>query len=286
MFGNFTRRKFLFIALIILVPIIIGALAYFFLYSQNKGPANSKIIAKVGDESLFQKDFEVEYTSFPKSGSSLSDKQVKDMLVAKMIRDSVILQGAAEENMVSLDQSVFNTYSKDYYKRTRLVASAEALLKKQEGKLEGSRLAMYIFNVAFGRNGYAKSKEMAMSKMRALYEQVRLRKITMQQAAEKIRADEFLSGNDVNYKGNAYFEFKAGKGEKITSFPEFDSMIQKLNLGEITSLYVAKDKHPVTKEPIDAIVMFAEVTRVPVGIQKTFDEWYAEKSGQYEVKIY
>lgn len=248
-------------------------------------PKSDAIIAKVGSENIWQKDLDYEISMYPVQGKNI--EEVRKLLLAKIVRDSIILQGGKTEKLATVGASIFNVSGKDYIKRFQTVQEIEEKVRTNADAIEGTLVALFIFNTDFGRLGYTKSKELVTPKAKQLYDEVKSKKITIDQAAERIRDDSSLAGADPNYKGNSILKFKARKGEKITLFPDFDQELFRLKSGEISSLYLGKDKDPKTGKMIDATYVFGQVTKQFSSSGKlSFDDWFNKYKKQYEVTYY
>jgi hypothetical protein len=246
----------------------------------KKFPANS--IVRVGNEYLYQKDLDTEIQYSPPMKNVDKNKFFLD----KMIRDSIILQGASEDKLITLDDSVFNSPNKSYTKRTKLALDAEKAVTGKSKSISGTIITIWFLNGNMpGLLGYDKSKEVAYQKISALYDQVKDKKITIQQALEINRKDETRHDLDSSWKMNPGLTFSAAEGETITFDKAFDNKIRALNKGEMTEVTALKE---VTKvigngQPVDVLYAFAEVSDKKTDSLKPFDEWLKEKQQKYGV---
>jgi hypothetical protein len=96
-----------------------------------------------------------------------------------------------------------------------------------------------------------------------------------------------LAQIDTSYDSNAILTFKAGPKDAITFDPAFDALIRQLAPGQVTDIYLAKDKDTKTGKEIDAVYMFAQVdARSVTGDTIDFDQWYAQRENNYEIVYY
>lgn len=283
------------VVLFAVICLVVAAEAVYLFINKVKTPSNNiavkqppksdAIIAKVGDETIWQKDLDYELSMYPTQGKNM--EEVRKQLLDKLVRESIVLQGGRAEKLATVGPTIFNVSGKDYLKRFQTVQDIEEKVKANADTIEGTAVALYIFNTQFGRLGYNKAKELVTPKAKDLYDQVKSKKISIEEAAKKIQEDSSLGGADVNYKGNSMYKFKEKKGDKVTLYPDFDAQLYKLKPGEVSSLYVGKDKHPKTGEMIDAVYIFAQVTKqLSSNGKPNFEEWFNKYKKQYEVTYY
>jgi hypothetical protein len=241
------------------------------------------VIAKVGEESLYQQDLNTELASYPHGDSS----ETRNLLQQKITKDSIILQEGQKEGLVQLDGTVFNSPNKDYKKRITLVSQLKNAIKNRQNNISGSVVSIWFFNDKAGDVGYDTGKEIAYDTIAHLYAQVKSKQITIQEAAQQIKKESILAQVDKQYATNALFTFKAGPSDKISFDPMFDDMIRKLQPGELTQIYLAKDKNLSTGKMIDAVYMFAQMSaKQSSGHPENFEQWYAQVQKNYAVTLY
>lgn len=286
------------IGLLILVAIVIMSMALMIVYIVQEKPqqtttttenvynpiiptasATNAVIGKVGDENIYQKDLDTELMNYP----DVQGVDKRAVLLQKMSKDSIILQAAQKEGLVTLDASVYNSPQKDYAKRVSLVADVMNKIDERKNTIEGNIVTIWFFNGTAGAVGYERGREIANQKITALHTNVTGKKMTMQQAGDAIRADSSLASVDRSYKVNASRTFKGTSTDAITIDPNFDAVIRKLKPGEITPVFLAKSTDPDTKEVLDSLYMFAQVTKNSSGSSVTFDQWYAQQEKQYAI---
>ncbi len=251
--------------------------------TMQQSASSNAIIAKVGEETLYQSDYAVEERYYPNIKS-----KTKQLLVNKMVKDSIILQAAQKDGLMTLDASFYNSSTKDYKKRLAKVQEVESLLEKKQNRIKGSIVSLWFYNNSKPTTmEAAAAKEFARAKITPLYNAVKNRQITMRQAGEQLKNDASLVAIDVAYKSNAYMDFAALPDERISFDPQFDSAIRQLQPGQLSQLTLIQDKELKTKNLRDAIYMFAQVTeKKQDGITQSFANWYAAHEKKYEVTRY
>lgn len=272
------KNKFLIIGICILL--VIGVIA---LILKLSGQPSQTKIAKVGTETLYQKDLDTELAAYP----VIKGVDASKLLQKKLISDSIILQGAAADKIITLDPNVFNSVDKNYEKRLQLIAQAKKSIQGQSDHIQGTIVSIWFSNSQPGPAGYEKGKQIAYAQISKLYNDVKSGKITIEQAGEAIKNDSELAQVDPAYAANALIPFEASGNSAITFDKPFNTMLWNLPQGQLTPLYLAKDKDYKTKQMIDAVYMFAQVSqrKTDTGITD-FQTWYDQKQKLYEVTLY
>ncbi|MCX7997050.1 MAG: hypothetical protein N2691_04865 [Patescibacteria group bacterium] len=242
----------------------------------------SGAFAKVGEEFLYENDLNYELAYYP----TLPGQDPEQIVVAKMIEDSIILQGAAADKLITLDTTVFNSPDKDYAKRTQLVAKAREIVETKSVVLEGTVIAIWFHNMQPGPAGYEAGKKLASDEIKRLLAEIRAKRLTLKQAGEQIKNNAALAQVDPNYRGNAIFDFAVRRGGKITYSPDIDAEIFKLTPGQVSGVLTGKDLDPLTGNRIDAVYMIAEVTNRNTSAISNFDSWLDGKKRIYEIARY
>lgn len=287
-----TKKPFrpLFIVFVIVILLAVPLVMYF-LQQKGAGPETKKqteattldtVIAKVGNETIYQRDLETERSYYPGPKTEELDKK----LLEKIVTDSIVLQAAQTERVTSLDSSVFNSPTKDYLKRTEAVQTIEKRINDQAEAISGQIISMWILNEE-PAIGYEKARQIVSSKITALYNEVKAGRLTMEQAADKIKKDATLAQIDPSYERNAWYEFRnVLKNEPITFDDTFNAMLWNLTNGELTQLYLVKEEQSSQGALRDQMYMFGTVTQRIGRESKDFDLWLQEKKSSYEVIYY
>ncbi len=247
------------------------------------GTSSDKVIAKVGEEVLYQKDLDIEDKNYPEIPS-----KTRKLLVDKLVKDSVVLQAGQADGLVQLDASIYNSPDKDYKKRVAKVAEIRKILEKRQDMITGNVISIWFYNSsAPTAMDPLKAKEFAKSKITPLHEAVKNKQMTIQQAAEKIKNDESLAQIDRVYKINAIYDFAVNPNEKISYDPVFDAKVKQLSAGQVSELYMGRDYDAKTHQLRDAIYMFAQVKEKNIhGNLLNYDQWYAQKQKNYAITVY
>jgi hypothetical protein len=265
--------------------ILVGGITFYILKKDDgavrKSTDQEKVIARVGDENIYQKDLDHEIASYP----AIPGVNVEKILLDKLVSDSIVLQ-AAKEDGLTVDDSVFNSPDKNYAKRVEILKTIREE-HAENAPLQGSVISIWFFNTKPGAIGYEAGKELAFEKISAVHQQVKSGAITMEEAAYQIKNDSSLASVDPAYRSNAYFTFNSDGDEPITFDEGFNSVLASLKSGEISDVYLAKDKRLDTGELIDALYMFAKVeTSRSSDTASDFDDWVSEEKENYDVVYY
>lgn len=248
----------------------------------NKGKSENpdKIIARVGVESIFRRDFDIEASGYP----NIKNLDTEKIIMQKLIKDSIILQAASSEKWIKLNRAVFNSPEKDYFKRVRLVKDVQAMYENRQNLVIGKVISIWFHNMVPAEIGYEEGKQVAFNKISSLHNDVKAGKISFLQAAQSITEDKELARVDKSYESNAILSFRSKQGDIITFDEDFNKIIRNLKVGEISDIYLAKDYND-EKKLIDAVYMFAQVDEITSdGTNQSFDQWLKSKEKNYEVQ--
>ena len=276
---NKSKKAIIIKIVIVLVVILVIAVSFFGWewYKQveevAKNPQN-KVIVKVGEEKLYQKDLNTELAAYP-----TKDEAAKKLLLAKMVEESKLIQEAKKEKSFSIDKSIYDSSTKDYLKRMEVIQQIKIENSNKNAGLKGSIISVWFLNNRVGPLGYDKAKALALEKITYLHNQVKNSKITMEQAAENIKNDTSLAQLDpTSYKTNAILLFNVSSGEEITWESEFDKILWGLKDGEVSAIYLAKSADFDNKNQIvPAYYMFGQAEKKATK---------ANKETKYEVIYY
>lgn len=273
-----------FVVLIVSVGLVVFRSTSFLpFFKANENDVGSAIIAKVGQEELYQKDFDYEYSIHPQK----DNPQIKSIILNKMILDSVILQGAQADGLLTLDSSVFNSKDKLYSVRVSTVDSVKELLESKSDKIEGDVVSIWYHNNSWiGPKGLEASKQIARQKITDLHAQVVAKKITIQEAGQMIKNDSSLAEVDRAYKNNAilHFEVLRSDARPITLSRELDSALWNLPVGGVSDVYTGFGTDlDDTSKSYEALYAFGQVSnRQFKGVSSmSYDEWVASKKKLY-----
>lgn len=245
-------------------------------------PPSEGVIAKVGDELIYDSDLNYELSYYPAS----NDGEPETILFKKLIEDSVLLQAAQEDGHITLDSSIFNSPTKDYAKRIETIMQLKEDIEQSAATFEGSVISIWFHNQNPGPVGYERGKQIAQQEMNSLLSELTANRITMQQAGERIRTNQNLAQVDSSWKANAYFDFAVPFGAKITYSKEIDRRIFTVEEGQFSGIITGKDLDPQTGKQIEAVYMIAEVSKQGDRAAAGFDKWLTAKLKEYEVIRY
>lgn len=206
------------------------------------------------------------------------------LLKEKMITDSIILQAGAQEGYITLDPTVYNSSTKDYFKRIEAVRTVKKQVTFDAASIHGALVAIWFMNNNPGPAGYEKGREIAYATIKPLYDQVKNGAMTIQEAGKRVAETEELAQVDRAYKVNAFIEFRKLTGEKLVYDETFNQTIYGLNPGELTDLVVLKDYEGGRKEVYkEAAYMFAQLFGKKESAVVSFENWLQERRGRYDV---
>lgn len=301
-----SKSKKRIIIIVIIIIIIIGVLLLLFLLKKKSqfqtsipvsnnftlaptfGHVENKPIAKVGNETIYQSDLDKEIAVYPPQIKEVDGKPVKEYLLDKIIEDSIILQESSQSSTTnSLSPNVFNSPNKNYQERTNL---AQELKKEKENELikaEGNKviksISIWFVNGKLSDLGYEKSRQLASDKITALYNRVKSGSITIDQAANEIKADVSLLAIDYNYAGNAIEEYTVtNKKELLFADQAFVDELWSLPPGGITKIYEVKQSSD------EEFFAFGNVVSIQDASSngQSYADWLKEQENKNQIQIY
>lgn len=291
-------KKAFFGLIIVLVVITLLAVGYYVFIpkSAQKPPSPSistsvpenklpnQIVAKVGQESIYQQNLDNQIANFPAAPGTDQRRTALDQL----IQQSIILQTGSSQGLVKLDSSVFNSQTLDLKKRVLLVEQVKKQIQGLSDTVSGSVVSIWFLNDHVGPLGYEKAKALALQKITPLYEAVKAKKMTMKEAAKLISSDSSLIQLDPVYKTNAYFEFSATKDKPPTFSEEMNTAFWNLKPEEITPLVTVKSQDLDQQgKVVDAFYSFGQVNqKLSKGKTVSFEDWYAKAKEKINVQVY
>lgn len=240
-------------------------------------------IAKVGDEYIFQSDLDIELANYP----APKDENAKKVLIAKLVKDSIILQAAKKEKLATVSGEIFNIENKNYGKRFGELRAVEEKLKSSTGGIKGTMVSVWFYNLYPAKIGVEAGKAEALRRITALQKKVKSGEITIEAAGELIKQDSSYANLDAGgYQVNALIPFSEPKGDEITFDKGFNDILWKTNPGEITDVYLAKTINEFSKVDTESYYIFGKVTEKNNGNGQGVQAWYESQKGNYEVTYY
>lgn len=241
----------------------------------------SGAIGSVGEEIIYKSDYDVEYTNYPDIFS-----KTKAVIQAKLAKDSIILQAAAQDKIIILDPSIYNSPAKNYQKRIQKIAEIQKIIKENQSEIKGEIVSIWFYNPNVSLEETSEMRERAKGKITPLYETVKSKKSSLKEVGLQLKNDVSLSQIDKNYRINAYVTFQS-EGEKniFTDLAVFEKM-NNLQVGELSELMLVKDIDYKTRGQRDAGYMFMQLTeKKDAEMKADFAQWYAGKEKLYEKKF-
>jgi len=214
-------------------------------------------IMTVGKETLYGCDLNAYYALYNTpsyvrpEGISPQDSELNQVL-DKMITDSGMLQKAEELGMITLDETIFNSSSKDIYKRFDALKTIRPQLEDQFIKtFDFEFISIYFHNEVDPEIPVAQAQAVAKQKMDVLYQKVQSGELTMAEAGAQIKADA-ITGDNTNvslakmdrlYQQNAYGEI-VGKAFDDAVFTDYtlDEEIKSLGEGQMSTVRLCRDQ--------------------------------------------
>lgn len=295
-------RRLVFL-LLTLVAVIIGVFSWQTYFSQkffNKEPVlEDKAVAKVGEELIYQQDLQQVQIAVPTGtpGASVSERKLnQNDALQILVAQSIILQGARDDGLVTLDTTVFNSKDKNLRKRAELV---NEINQKINDRADGTRgwIFSFRFNTLPGTT-YEQDKTLAYNKVKELHDQIKTGKITFQQAGENIKNDSSLSKITPDYQNQVPYQFWSKSPQPITFFPKFDKILYSLKQGETSDIYQARGSDYVggkvaegtssgiQEDSGETAYLFGQITSIANSGKPDAGTWFEGKSKQYEVTYY
>ncbi len=283
---TFIRRRLIIILLVLGVIIVIAApLIYYFRVSSSASSRQTnpgdKIVAKVGQENIYQADLDHYAVALP--GLNPADK--KNYFLPTLVSQSIILQGGAADGLIKLDSSVFNSPTKDYAKREQLVNETRQKVTAESEGPKGTVVAIWFDLQASpsAKLSYSQRQKTALEKIAASHQAVLNKTMTIDQAADNIRKDSSMAALDPHYKINASFTFAPAPAQAITTYPEFDKILDNLKANQVSDIFPAPKIVNSKETSSIAGYMFGEVTNfVDSSKVISFDDWFAQKKAIYK----
>lgn len=274
-----SRRLLLLIFIFVVVSsLVFGAVFYF-----NRTFGSNRI-AQVGSEHIYKElyDFENVNTSLP------SDLDRESFILEKIIKDSIVLQAASKDGLITLSSTEFNDPDLDPVKRVALVQKVRTMLDERSKNISGELITIWFMNGGVGRLGYEGSKKLARTKIEALHSRVKSGELTMVEAGTIIKNDKELAVIDPSYDTNAYRTFDAGTDKEITQSREFDVLIRNTSAGGVTDIVPITFQETILGRSAEVYYAFAKVqenTNAAQSGSTDFQSWYEKVKNSYKVQI-
>lgn len=275
--GKLSGKNLRYIILGIVVFVLFASfLLYAFLNKSTQknetADANTKAVEK---DKNYQTYLQRETELYPREITP----EVKDMLTQKVLDDQIILESAKKEGIIKDFPESENMATNAYLQRTEQVDYVKTQITKNENSLEGELVSIWFYNNGkIGPQGYEKSKQLALTKITALYNRVKKKDITMKQAGDLIAKDKSIAVLDEAYIENSYTYFHFSAGHPITFWKPFDDQLIQLKPGEISEVYLGDSFSPDGKPARDGVYVFGTITkRTDTATYNSFDNWLKQQ---------
>lgn len=240
----------------------------------------NEVLFTVGTETIYASDLAYEKSNYPTSVSP----EVEAALKSKLQEDSIVLQEAQKQNLLSLDSNFFNAATKDYQQRLRQISTAkQLLLEKTLQSNYGEAIAIWFMNTEPAPIGYDAAKKLAFTKISDVRARVASSELTMQEAGQLVASDTSLAQVDPAYQSNAYFDFVIVPNQKVVFEDRADVIIKNTKPGQMTDILVLQDKVGTTTERKDALYLFAKIADTTSTDPDSFSAWLATVKPSYVI---
>jgi len=241
-------------------------------------------IAVVGEEVLYVRDLEAESSLQQQNGGT----ENRELLIEKLVNDSVILQAGKEEGIIQLTDEFYNQPDKDYAKRTEAVEEVKRRVSQRGDHIQGAVVSIrFRSNDYTGPQGLEKSKQIALEKISGMHRRIVDGELTIDQAGAFIIEDESLYEIDPLWRSRALFHFDALPGKMITFNPDFDALLWELPTGGLTDVYLARDPDSDAANQLESLYYLGQVTsRTQSDSESNFEAWAINKRESIEVTVY
>ena len=266
------------------------------MYERSKVPSGEgikfppkKVIAQIGQEALYGQDLNYELKIyFPETSKSPEPvpEEIKTKVLNQIIEKSLLLQAAADEDLITLNEKVFNKLDKAYRERNILLNSIESKAnQKFVNWVKGEMISIWFHNIYEPKMGLETARQVTQVKMENVYNRLKSGGFSsLEEAAEVIKNDPSLALIDPSYKGNAYITFEAKQGEEFFIDSKVQEMAFKLSPGQLSEIIVGRDKRPVN-EFYDCCFIVLKVIDQKLEGFRSFEDWFNQKRKNYAVEI-
>jgi len=202
-------------------------------------------VLKIGDETLYGNDLNYlalfyNFDDYVASKPIPTDKLNK--IVDEAISDSVIIQQAIKQNLLTSSAEFFDNSNKNYTLRNEKINLAKAALSdKLVEKISGEAISIW-FNNDIVPVSVQTGKDLALKKMQDLQQKIKSGQMTMAQAGETIKKDTEIGKKiDPAYANNAYDTFtNIEKGSGPFSLDNLNEEAWSLGDGQMSDVVIGK----------------------------------------------
>lgn len=248
-----------------------------------------KIIAKVGDENIYQNDLnKIITTRFPKDITSRYTKEeIIKRALNESVEESILLQEENKIGGVSLLPPIFNTDEKNYILRQKVVEEIKNKRLAKQERISGAFISIWYHNVRPPSIPPAEAQKLALGKIQKIYNDLKTGKISFETGGQIVKNDTSLAAIDKSYTGNAYYEFKdRASTDGVFVFNDLEDKLWTLNEGEISEII----QHPSSsillgkeEEEFYGIIKVTKRTNTGSG---SYKDWLKKVKQNYEISVY
>lgn len=245
-------------------------------------------VTSVGAETLYNKDLNfILYTQFPQdfANTSLAADKLKALSLPIAIDQSVILQTAQSQGLITLTSDIFNNLNKDYVKRGKNVKSLTDKLSGGEEIISGGAISVWYHNVKLPSIPMDQARTLALSKITTVYDDFRAGKLTFQQACDQIKNDATLAQIDLSYQKNACVTFTdQSVSEPILLRDIFNKALLKLQPGQVSPILEYPPRKTKMQLSEEYFIFMTVFSRSNSG-KGSFDEMLNSWKNNYAITI-
>lgn len=299
------KRYFMFSLVILAVSTVITSIYYLLnqkgvlpqiplsnIIKQSSPPSTlippDKIIARVGEENIFQKDLDY-YLNLYFAGQ---EQQVKDKALEKITNDSIILQEGFKLNYIILNKDNFNSPDKNIASRSALIQIASDKIQKEFiAQISGETISMWFDNPSYPKPsiGVEAAKQIVRQKMDKFRQDILTGRLTLAEAGNRINSDKEQAGIDPSYGENSYRKFtNVDRANRLFFDPKINDLAWSLKVGEISAVTIGQDAISAGYGgPLqDAYYVIIKISNKKYSPAGTFDQWLSEAKKLYKVEVY
>ncbi|NTV30877.1 hypothetical protein HGA91_02765 [candidate division WWE3 bacterium] len=274
--------KYSFITLVIILLVILGMVTrQMFIESGFKLFESNKAIMKVGNETIYQSDYDYEKQYAP----PLSSSELKTYIEDKLIKDSIILQGASDDQFILLKESFYNSPNKNYATRIQEVEKIRKDIEERSSAIKGEFAVAWFYNSnSSGPYTYEESQKIVEDKINALYKRVSNNSLSVEDAAKEIRNDKILQEIDPAVASNALLTFTVDADTPITRDEQLNTKLRSLTTGQLSPILTLKTLTDRGPDQIESAYLFGTITEKTSSYTTLpFSKWYDLHKENYTV---
>lgn len=246
----------------------------------------TQVVTKVGGENIYGDDLNYElsgaYEAY-KNNQKISDQELKNLLIKETATKSAIIQAAVAENIVTLSPLAFNSSLKDFASREALITKIRETIQSQSTKMSFSSISIWYYNMYPPKIPADQAKQMALSKMTKLYNQLINKQITLVQAGDFIKNDPELAKIDRNYKGNAFVAVSDKyPTDLLFNFTKLQDFAASMKNGELSPILNVESELVLGSKPLpEKLYIIIKADKVVIGKYISYEDWVKKATGNY-----